>query len=235
MSEINVSIPAGAKKRLLTGGKYCPDDIVVEVVGGGDTDAAFEAGRKAEYDAFWDTYQNYGEPTHYYYAFNRTKWTDENYNPKYPIVCMDLIEAGRCIFDTNTVITDTKVPITVLGSSANRMFGTANALVTVRELNVHEGVVFSDTFAGCFNLENLTITGTVGQSINLRYSHRLTKTSIISVMTALSINVTGQSATFSSIAVNKAFETSEGANDGTTSAEWSILVATKPNWTISLV
>lgn len=34
MSDINIGIPAGKKKRLLTGGKYCPDDIVVEAVGG---------------------------------------------------------------------------------------------------------------------------------------------------------------------------------------------------------
>lgn len=35
MSDINISIPAGEKKRLLTGGKYCPNDIVVESEGGG--------------------------------------------------------------------------------------------------------------------------------------------------------------------------------------------------------
>ena len=38
MSDINISIPAGEKKRLLTGGKYCPDDIVVEAVGGASVD-----------------------------------------------------------------------------------------------------------------------------------------------------------------------------------------------------
>ena len=35
MSDININIPAGEKKRLLTGGKYCPDDIVVAAEGGG--------------------------------------------------------------------------------------------------------------------------------------------------------------------------------------------------------
>ena len=29
MSDINISIPSGENKRFLTGGKYCPDDIVV--------------------------------------------------------------------------------------------------------------------------------------------------------------------------------------------------------------
>lgn len=35
MSEFNINLSAGEKKRLLTGGKYCPDDIVVEAEGGG--------------------------------------------------------------------------------------------------------------------------------------------------------------------------------------------------------
>ena len=36
-------------------------------------------------------------------------------------------------------------------------------------------------------------------------------------------------------AVNKAFETGEGLLDGNTSTEWKSLVATKTNWTISLL
>lgn len=194
-----------------------------------------EQGKQAEYDAFWDVFQNYGAPMHYHFAFSRKKWTDENYNPKYPIVCStESSEAGRSLFDTNTVITDTKVPITVLGSSANRMFGSANELVTVRELNVHEGVGFTNTFQGCYNLKNLTISGTVGQSVDLHYSQQLTKASILSVMEALSTTASGQSVSFYAKAVDGGFETSPGAKDGSTSAEWTALVATRPNWTISL-
>ena len=40
MSDININIPAGAKKRLKTGGKYCPDDVVVTTGGGLDTSDA---------------------------------------------------------------------------------------------------------------------------------------------------------------------------------------------------
>lgn len=235
MSDINISLSAGDKKRLLTGGKYCPDDIVVEAVGGGDTDAAFEAGRKAEYDAFWDAYQNHGEPMDYYCAFGRLKWTAETYNPKYPIICGYTTESGRQLYDTNTIITDTKVPITILGPSALRTFGGATALTTIRELNLHEGVVLDRTFVGCRNLKDLTISGKIGKTIDLQYSSLLTKASVVSVITALSVDASAQTATFSEQAINKAFETSEGANDGTTSAEWLALVATKSNWTISLV
>lgn len=234
MSDINIGIPAGEKKRLLTGGKYCPDDIVVEAEGG-DTDAAFEAGRKAEYDAFWDAYQNHGEPMDYYCAFGRLKWTKETYNPKYPIICDADVESGRQLFDANTIITDTKVPITILGTSALRTFGGATALTTIRELNLHEAVVLDRTFVGCRKLENLTISGKIGKTIDLQHSSLLTKASIVSVITALSIDASAQAATFSKQAINKAFETSSGAADGATSAEWLALVATKSNWTISLV
>ena len=40
--------------------------------------------------------------------------------------------------------------------------------------------------------------------------------------------------TFSQTAVNKAFETNEGANDGSTSTAWRELIATRPNWTFAL-
>ena len=35
MSEFNISIPGGQSKRLKTGSKYCPADIVVTAEGGG--------------------------------------------------------------------------------------------------------------------------------------------------------------------------------------------------------
>lgn len=35
MSDFRISIPGGEARRLKTGGKYCPSDIVVEATGGG--------------------------------------------------------------------------------------------------------------------------------------------------------------------------------------------------------
>ena len=45
----------------------------------------YEAGKKAEYDVFWGTLQNNGEPKSYNWCFSGPSWTDEVYNPKYPI------------------------------------------------------------------------------------------------------------------------------------------------------
>lgn len=80
MSEFNLNLSAGEKKRLLTGGKYCPDDIVVEAVGV-DPDAIFEAGKQAEHDRFWDAVQDNGNRTIYRYAFYG--WRYSNFKPKY--------------------------------------------------------------------------------------------------------------------------------------------------------
>ena len=44
-------------------------------------DEIFEIGKKAEYDRFWDTFQNKGARTKYHYAF--MGWNDEVFQPKY--------------------------------------------------------------------------------------------------------------------------------------------------------
>lgn len=44
-----------------------------------------EAGKKAEYDSFWDNYQNYGKRTSYGYAFGNSAWNNETFKPKYDI------------------------------------------------------------------------------------------------------------------------------------------------------
>lgn len=45
----------------------------------------FEAGKKAEYDAFWDSFQNNGERAAYGYAFAFDGWNDESFCPKYDL------------------------------------------------------------------------------------------------------------------------------------------------------
>lgn len=62
----------------------------------------------------------------------------------------------------------------------------------------------------------------------------LDKASTTSVISALSDTATAQTLTLSLSAVNTAFETSEGAADGSTSEEWLALAETKPNWLIEL-
>ena len=89
-------------------------------------------------------------------------------------------------------------------------------------------------FGQCISLKNIVIEGLIGDSINFSPCP-LTKDSITSVVNALSATATGQTLTLKLSAVNTAFETSAGAGDGSTSAEFAALVATKTNWTITMV
>lgn len=45
----------------------------------------YEAGKKTQYDEFWDVFQNYGKKTHYAHAFSGY-WNKETLRPKYDIV-----------------------------------------------------------------------------------------------------------------------------------------------------
>lgn len=87
----------------------------------------------------------------------------------------------------------------------------------------------------CKALNNLTIEGTIGQNgFNVSWSP-LSKASLTSIVNALSSTTTGLTVTLRLAAVNTAFETAAGAADGSTSDEWTALIATKPNWTINLI
>ena len=91
------------------------------------------------------------------------------------------------------------------------------------------------TFSSCPALKNLTLGNKITKSgFSVSSCTKLSKKSIENIINALSEETSGLTVTLSKTAVNKAFETSEGANDGSTSEEWSALEATKTNWTISL-
>lgn len=263
MSDINISIPAGAKKRLLTGGKYCPDDIVIETTGG-DTDAAFEAGRQAEHDAFWDNFQ-YGsdgkQKTYLAYFFAGQGWSDRNFRPKYDIrpvgtapgmfrhsyvanLKQILIDCG-VVLDTSQATNlqyafgygaFTKMPkIDMSLSTNNDGIFVDVPVVEIDEIVVSTKTTFTATSFRCKNLKHMPVSGVIAQNnFNVSACTLLDKVSITSIVNALSTSTSGLTVTLSNAAVNTAFETSAGAADGATSAEWLALENTKKNWTITL-
>lgn len=264
MSDINVTIQSGEAKRLLTGGKYCSEDIVVEAVGG-DTDAAFEAGRKAEYDAFWDVFLR-EDATDYSYRFAGAGWTDSTFNPTADIippygsannlfsnsritdveaalersnVTLDLSRSYRLDYLFGYCRETVCIPEIVIGGDCTNitsMFNSCSTLRTIRKLTFPDKTFnTSNIFYNCSALEEITIGGTIAcDGLDLHWSTNLNKASITSFINALSTTTSGFTITFSETAVNNAFETSSGAADGSASAEWNALVATKSNWTITL-
>lgn len=93
---------------------------------------------------------------------------------------------------------------------------------------------YGNEFQGADALKNLTIEGVIANN-NLNFSActKLTKASHVSIFEHIHVTKT-ISITLSKTAVDTAFETSEGVADGSTSAEWLALVASRPNCTISL-
>jgi hypothetical protein len=109
---------------------------------------------------------------------------------------------------------------------------TIDKLITTMETGRTGGL---NMFSSIKNLEELTIEGVLGYAgLSLATAPKLNKASHISVINALSTTTSGLSVTLSKTAVDNAFETTTGKADGSTSTEWTTLIATKNNWTIVL-
>lgn len=221
-------------------------------------------GKQAEYDAFWDAYQyNHGAAQKYEYTFSNFGWNDETFKPKYDII-MDAGYSGTSAFLDCKVSNiaealekqGVRLDTTLCGYASSMFQNTKtkrlpelnlthtmdynedyglymtfrDSLVeTIDKLIVAENLKYNYTFQFCTKLKNIVFEGVIGQAINFQWSTLLSHDSIVSVINALSTTASGQTATFSKTAVNNAF------TGGSTGSEWQTLIATKPNWTISLV
>ena len=152
----------------------------------------YTAGKKAEQTEFWEIHQMGGKRTGYRSFCTGTTmsdgltpkeqiWTDENYNPIYPITTDD----GYLLFGNNVEITDTKVPIVILGTNMNYAFGSATKLKTIRSLDISNVTGYISTFYLNYALENITFAGTVKVDLSFVYSKKLTHESLMSIINAL--------------------------------------------------
>ena len=124
----------------------------------------------------------------------------------------------------------TRIPAIDLrkATTSSYAFHSCSKLVTIDKLIVSESTPFSNSFNYCSSLVDLTIEGTIGKNgLDLKSSTKLSKISIESVINALSTTTSGLSIILSRTAVISAF-------GDTNSDEWVTLIATKPNWTITL-
>lgn len=202
---------------------------------GGNTEEAYNQGvvdgRQAQYDKFWDSCQNKGEPSCYKFAFAYNIFNDAIYNPKYPIITSGTESINSQDIFAYSPITDTKVTIDVKRSTGMaRAFNQAKQLVTIHKLIVTEKVAFTNTFDGCESLKNIVIEGIIGNNFNIGASPLLTLESITSIINALSQSTTNKTLTLSKTAVQNAFETTDLDN----STEWTTLKNSRSNWTITL-
>ena len=184
--------------------------------------AVFDAGKKSEYDTFWDSYQENGNKISYRLAFFGSGWNDTTFRPKYPMKMYKGQQQMQAFYYFRGTHIDVDIDFRAVGNA--QVFQSASLLKTISKLIVTDEVTYTNWFAGCTALEDITIEGTIGNDISFSDCALLTKGSIESIIDALSGTVTGKTLTVNAAAKQVAF----------TDSEWAELIGTKPNWTISL-
>ena len=246
LTDFLTSLAAKFRAKLGTSGTINPQDFESKV------DAVFDAGKKSEYDAFWDTYQSNGTRKNYHSAFAGDGWKQTNFKPKYTIrpsearnmfyqsPITDLTLTHKLDFSEVTALSDfiarssvTKVPAINLSKIIDSLYVFENAF----ELMTVENLIFptrpftvniSGIFYRCNALENITITGTIQNTgCDLHWSTKLTVESLTSILTALSKDssvAAGKSITFPTAAQAKiqANTTAKGQYDAAIAAGWTI-------------
>ena len=222
-------------------------------------------GGDSYYDTFWDSFQENGNRTNYRNAFANVGWNDNTFAPKYDIVpswyvginmftyseitdlkgslekcgvVLDLSNVGVANSTFADMSLNTRIPkvnFSKVTGNHYLVFGGCSNLIEIEEYVVNENAKFTQVFNGCTSLTTIKMSGTIGNSIDFSPCGLLSENSINSVFGCLSNTASGMTLTLNKTAVNNAFETSSGLADGSTSQEWLNIVATKTNWTISLV
>ena len=126
-----------------------------------------------------------------------------------------------------------------IGIPATNYTGTWYNCPMLREIAVVRcaaGKAFDVAFYNCHALEEVRFDGAMSTNgLDLQYSKNLSRESIDSLIDVLSASASGRTVTMSQEAVDKAYETAPGANDGSTSDAWATKILEKSKWTISLV
>jgi hypothetical protein len=164
-----------------------------------DIDEVFEAGKQAEYDAFWDAYQNYGNLMPWgANAFYGKWWNDDTFYPKYDIkpgggvsnsyfyinAVTNLRERidGRGLkiiipqgnFLTMFFRESLTVELPDFDTSPSSQFAeyclNAKNLVTIPRINLTNATNVNNAFSGTTSLKNITFEGVIPISINFQHS-----------------------------------------------------------------
>lgn len=214
-------------------------------------------GGKSWYDRFWDSFQDYGNRTTCRAMFAGVGWNAETFRPKYKTVpstntavyMFQFFNSGAsknldyrnfkhlfdfsgitnaaCLFQDarmDYIDIDLSNATTLSSAFSEAYYAGKKTHIT---LKVSEKCTsYNSCFDYCTALTDLFFAegSVIAANINLQHCP-LKRASIESVFAALSPTVTGKTATFKKSAKEAAF----------TADEWSTLIATKSNWTFSLI
>lgn len=202
---------------------YTEGETVGREIGYADgREAGYVEGKKAEYDAFWDSYLN---PTGYAvwaYRFAGIGWNDRTFNPPadiVPINSASMMFASCGVTDleasckkygisidfskvtsfsqifTDSYITHVGVIDTRSASNMNNIFFNAIKMVTVDKIILKQdgSQTINSGFNNARELQNITFEGVIGNSISFIHSPLLTDASVQSIIDHLK-DLTGATA-----------------------------------------
>jgi hypothetical protein len=215
-----------------------------------DTTEAFENGKKAQYDEFWDNFQDYGKREFYNYGFaSHFGWNATNLKPKYdvkPVEANYLFYGFRFpslkpFFDDRGIQLDfsncrnmsfafiasnlTELGVIDLknaGTSTSSMCSGCSKLVTIKKMVVYaNNVVATSTFSGCTNLENIIIEGVIGKNFDMSPCTKLSHDSLMSIINHLEAKTSGT------------FTLSIGSTNLAKLTDAEKAIATQKGWTLA--
>ena len=166
----------------------------------------YDAGKKAEYDAFWDNAITNGDRVAIGTgAFAGRSWNDATFNP--PIKVIIPYNCNYCFYNNGctTIAGKAEIVATALNNgfqySTIKHIGTVdmsnctastsafatNVIVSIEKIISSEKTVWhSTTFNNASSLEELFIEGKIGQNgFNVQWSTKLTHESLMSIINAL--------------------------------------------------
>ena len=195
----------------------------------------YEAGKKAEYDEFWDTIQNFGKREVYYYTFcnidayspyyQMGNWNEKKFLPKYPIApkkCGTAVFFGLEI--DNFIEHCEKNGIVIDLSQATTISNFYRGLKTkcIPDINAKSATEISSTFYDCTLLEESPdiLNGELITNYNACYSGCNVMTKIPRLWAT---NVTNYTSAFNSCSSLSEIEQIEGEIKVDIKFKWSPL------------
>lgn len=216
-----------------------------------DFDDVYEAGKKAEYDEFWDNALN-GDG--WVGRFCGNCWTDKTFKPN-----KDLLPYGNSnnlfnavlITNLTKILNDNEVKLDVSqvtgfnssfswttithipyldlqkATTIQSCFSNSAKLIEIEGLVISDSCKVVSAFDNCKSLEKVIMGGTIGQNgFDIHWSTKLTADSLKSIIQTLSTTTTGLTITLPTTAQSN-YEAGYG------SGSWATLTATRSNWTIA--
>jgi hypothetical protein len=174
-----------------------------------DIDEVYTSGKQAEYDEFWDVYQNNGNRTSYLGAFSGYGWTDETFIPKYPLDMGDGITGINLFYYSRITDAIKNLGINIKAYSnmnnfansstithfntvdfsevtqCNSAFGSSN-LKRIEKLILSNKTQFSSMFGGASNIEYIGFEGTISNNgLSVSPCTKLDKSSLLKLVECL--------------------------------------------------